>query len=121
MILEVLRDDGRPALPGEEGEVVGTALHSWIAPLIRFRMGDLVTRGAGPCSCGASNSVLTRVQGRVADRFFLPSGRSIHPRRRSRVFGYSWFPCVGQTRPPNRLVRWAVCLRPSSQNRFASK
>jgi phenylacetate-CoA ligase len=78
MIMEVMHD-GRPALPGEEGELVGTALHSWTAPLIRFRLGDVVTRGEGSCPCGAPNSVLTRVQGRTADRFLLPSGRSIHP------------------------------------------
>jgi len=39
---------------------------------LRFRLGDLVTRGA-------SGSILARIQGRVADRFVLPDGRSIHP------------------------------------------
>jgi phenylacetate-CoA ligase len=78
-IVEVIREDGRPALPGEQGELVGTALHSWAAPLIRFRLEDVVTRGEDSCTCGAPNSVLTRVQGRIADRFLLPSGSSIHP------------------------------------------
>jgi len=71
VIAEVVRD-GRPAGPGEEGEFVGTALHSWAMPFLRFRLGDLVTRGA-------SGSILARIQGRVADRFVLPDGRSIHP------------------------------------------
>ena len=79
VIVEVLRQDGRPAAPEEEGELVGTALHSWTVPLIRFRLGDLVTRGKGACICGAPNSLLTRVQGRIVDRFLLPSGRTIHP------------------------------------------
>jgi phenylacetate-CoA ligase len=79
MVMEVIREDGRPALPGEEGELVGTALHSWTSPLIRFRLGDVVTRGEDSCPCGVPNSVLTRVQGRIADRFVLPSGKSIHP------------------------------------------
>ena len=79
VIVEVIHESGRPALPGEEGELVGTALHSWTAPLIRFRLGDVVTRGEDSCPCGAPNSTLTHMQGRIADRFVLPSGRSIHP------------------------------------------
>jgi phenylacetate-CoA ligase len=71
LIAEVLRD-GSPAEPGEEGEFVGTSLHSWAMPFLRFRLGDLVTRG-----CAAST--LTGVQGRLVDRFHLPDGSSIHP------------------------------------------
>jgi phenylacetate-CoA ligase len=78
LIAEVLKD-GRPVEPGEEGELVGTALHSFAMPFIRFRLGDQVTRGEGRCACGASNSILQRVVGRVMDRFQLPDGRSIHP------------------------------------------
>jgi phenylacetate-CoA ligase len=70
VISEVLRG-GRPAEPGDEGEFVGTSLHSWAMPFLRFRLGDLVTRGAG--------STLSRVQGRLVDRFLLPDGASIHP------------------------------------------
>ncbi|MCZ7384318.1 MAG: hypothetical protein O8C63_06155 [Candidatus Methanoperedens sp.] len=78
LIAEVMKD-GRPAEPGEEGELVGTALHSWAMPFIRFRLGDQVTRGEDRCACGAPNSILARVEGRVADRFELPDGRSVHP------------------------------------------
>lgn len=78
VIAEVIKD-GRPAEPGEEGELVGTALHSFAMPFLRFRLGDQVTRGGARCPCGASNSTLTRVVGRAMDRFTLPDGRSIHP------------------------------------------
>jgi len=77
MIAEVI-SDGRAVEPNREGELVGTALHSWAMPFIRFRLGDLVTRGPDHCPCGVQYSVVTGVQGRVADRFELP-GRSIHP------------------------------------------
>ena len=78
MITEVLAGDN-PAPPNEDGELVGTALHSRAMPFIRFRLGDLVTRGPDRCPCGASNSTLARVRGRVADRFEFPGGISIHP------------------------------------------
>ncbi len=78
MIAEVIVN-GRAAQPGETGELVGTALYSWAAPFIRFRLGDLVTRGPDGCPCGAPNATLARVQGRVADRFELPDGTSMHP------------------------------------------
>lgn len=71
VIAEVLRD-GRPARPGEQGEFVGTALHSWAMPFLRFRLGDLVTLGESP-------STLKEIQGRSMDRFVLPGGSSLHP------------------------------------------
>ena len=78
VIAEVLNGDN-PALPHEDGELVGTALHSWAMPFIRFRLGDLVTRGPNQCPCGAPNSTLARVRGRVADRFEFSGGVSLHP------------------------------------------
>ena len=71
VIAEVLRD-GRPVGPGEQGEFVGTALHSWAMPFLRFRLGDLVTLGESP-------STLKEIQGRSMDRFVLPGGISLHP------------------------------------------
>lgn len=78
VILEVLCD-GRPAGPGEEGEVVATALHSYAMPFIRYRLDDLVTVGETPCPCGASGRTLGRILGRVMERFVLPGGERIHP------------------------------------------
>jgi phenylacetate-CoA ligase len=78
VLAEVL-DGDRPAAFNEEGEFVGTALHSWAMPFIRMRLGDLVTRGPERCSCGRRGSILARVQGRLLDRFLLPGGESMHP------------------------------------------
>jgi phenylacetate-CoA ligase len=71
VIAEVLQD-GRPVAAGEQGEFVGTALHSWAMPFIRFGLGDMVTRGETP-------STLKEIQGRLIDRFVLPDGSTIHP------------------------------------------
>jgi phenylacetate-CoA ligase len=78
VLVEVLRD-GRSAEPGEEGELVGTALHSFAMPFIRYRLEDVVVRGPSGCPCGAPNFTLAQIHGRTFDRFELPGGRSIHP------------------------------------------
>jgi phenylacetate-CoA ligase len=78
VIVEVLHE-GRPARPGESGEIAFTSLHTWAAPLIRYMPGDVVERGIDHCSCGAPNSCLANITGRVQDRFVLPDGQSIHP------------------------------------------
>jgi len=80
VLVEVLRD-GRAAEPGEQGELVATALHSFAMPFIRYRLGDWVTRGPSCCACGAANSTLGAVHGRTFDRFELPGGRTIDPYR----------------------------------------
>jgi phenylacetate-CoA ligase len=75
--LELLRD-GRPVLPGQPGEVVVTNLHAYAMPFIRYRLGDLATRG-DVCSCGQPFSTLGAIQGRMLDYFPLPDGRLLHP------------------------------------------
>ena len=77
-IVEVIKD-GRPAAPGERGEVVLTALHSFAMPFIRFRLGDIVTKGDSHCACGQPFATIRSVQGRMFDYFPLPDGRLIHP------------------------------------------
>jgi phenylacetate-CoA ligase len=78
VVLEVV-DDTRVVGPGETGEVVATALHSFAMPFIRYRLGDIVTRGPAPCPCGAPFSTIRVVQGRMLDCFPLPGGRLLHP------------------------------------------
>lgn len=78
LIVEVLRD-GRPVAPGHRGEIVITSLHSFAMPIIRFRLGDVVTRGAERCACGHPFATLRAIEGRMQDYFPLPDGRLLHP------------------------------------------
>ncbi|MGH7822963.1 MAG: phenylacetate--CoA ligase family protein, partial [Candidatus Binatia bacterium] len=64
-VVEVLVD-GRPAAPGERGEVVLTALHSLAMPFIRYGLGDLVIQGERTCACGAPFATIRAVEGAVA-------------------------------------------------------
>ncbi len=79
VLVEVVGADGVPVAPGETGEVVVTALHSFTMPLIRFRIGDVAVQGRDSCACGAPFATIESVQGRMLDMFPLPSDRVIHP------------------------------------------
>ena len=78
-IVELLVD-GRPARPGETGEVVITDLNNFSVPLIRYRIGDLAVavEPKAVCPCGRSLSRIGRIEGRTqaivhcADGTWLP-------------------------------------------------
>ena len=76
--VQVIRD-GRIAEPGETGEMVVTALHSYAMPFIRYKLGDVVVQGSTTCSCGSPFSTIRSIQGRTADFLSLPNGRLVHP------------------------------------------
>jgi len=65
-IVEILVG-GRPALPGELGEVVVTDLNNYVMPFIRYRIGDLAYAAddTGPCPCGRGLPRIGAVEGRV--------------------------------------------------------
>lgn len=64
-ILEILVD-GRPALPGETGEIVITDLNNFSMPLIRYRIGDLsVAVNQNTCECGRSHYMIGDITGRT--------------------------------------------------------
>ena len=84
VLVEVVVGD-RHALPGEVGEVVITELYSRDAPLIRYRLGDMVVPGdPAPCRCGRGLPTLERVEGRTSQMIQMPDGRQVH----SEVFSY---------------------------------
>jgi len=72
-----LECDGRPAMPGELGEVLVTDLHNYAMPFIRYRNGDLAVSAARPCSCGRGLPLLACVEGRVLDMIVAPDGRYV--------------------------------------------
>ena len=84
-LVEILVD-GRPAEPGETGEVVITDLNNFFVPLIRYRIGDLATQvdNSQPCPCGRGLSRIGRIEGRTqaivhcADGTWLPGAFFLH-------------------------------------------
>jgi phenylacetate-CoA ligase len=66
--VEVIREDGGPAAPGESGELVVTDLSNFYMPLVRFRTGDIAVRGTTGCACGRNLSLLERIEKRTQER-----------------------------------------------------
>ncbi len=65
---EIIRTEtGKPAAPGELGEVVITTLCKEALPLIRYRTGDLARLIPEPCPCGSPFPRISRIAGRVDD------------------------------------------------------
>jgi phenylacetate-CoA ligase len=63
---------------GDRWEIVGTALHNWGFPLIRYRTGDHVgPAGTSLCPCGRAFPALGRIDGRVSDCFTSADGRPL--------------------------------------------
>jgi phenylacetate-CoA ligase len=85
-VLEVLKD-GRPARPGETGEVVITNLNNYGFPFIRYRLGDVARLSElDRCPCGRQHPLLDRVEGRQVDLFKTRDGRTIWGDFQSTVF-----------------------------------
>jgi len=74
VLVEVLREDGSPADPGETGEIVVTSLINYAMPLIRYRIGDLGAWAEAPCSCGRVWPLLRSITGRISDTFVTADG-----------------------------------------------
>jgi phenylacetate-CoA ligase len=80
-------------------ELVGTSLNNPAMPLQRYRTGDTVVPGEGPCPCGRVFPTIKTVLGRQEQVITLPDGRMIG--RLDRIF-------QGHDR---HLVEGQVCYR----------
>jgi phenylacetate-CoA ligase len=77
VILEVLHE-GRPAKEGERGEVVATNMHAYAMPFIRYRLGDIATRGEHHPNCSQPFSSIRSIQAGITDHVPLTDGRVVH-------------------------------------------
>jgi phenylacetate-CoA ligase len=69
--------DGKPAKPGESGELVITDLHNYGMPFIRYKNGDLATQSAKICSCGRGLPLIEDIDGRKTDIIVAFNGTKI--------------------------------------------
>lgn len=68
VVLEILDKDGRPAEPGEIGQVVITDLFNKAMPLIRYKIGDMAVASDGRiCDCGNPLPLIEKLLGRDRD------------------------------------------------------
>lgn len=45
-VLEILDEENQPVKPGEEGRIIITNLYNYTVPILRYELGDYVTRGS---------------------------------------------------------------------------
>ena len=114
-IVEVLDEEGRPAPPGTVGELVATSLELTSMPLVRYRMGDMAARIAGPCACGRGLGLMTRVKGRTAHAIRRPGGGLIVTPVITSLFGkaqaYEWVRGFQVREEPGNRLRFLLDAR----------
>jgi phenylacetate-CoA ligase len=84
--LEIVKEDGQPAKPGESGEIIMTELNNQAMPFIRYKIGDLATRvdENEKCECGRGLPLIGEIVGRALDTAVTPTGKQLH----AHVFNY---------------------------------
>jgi len=78
LYIEVLREDGTCAQPGELGQVAITELHSRAMPLIRYQIMDSVVLADAACDCGRGLPLIQDIVGRAYDYLVSRSGNRFH-------------------------------------------
>jgi phenylacetate-CoA ligase len=61
------------------GLIIGTSLHNYAMPFIRYVTGDLGQISSKQCPCGRGLSVLKNIAGRKDDILITPSGKRVLP------------------------------------------
>ena len=74
LYVEFLDKYGVPVHPGEQGHVVITDLTNMAMPFIRYKIEDIGTPSKKQCSCGRSQPLIEKIEGRVADFLIKPNG-----------------------------------------------
>ncbi len=64
-------------IESNDGIILGTNLHNFAMPMIRYKQNDLGTISEKTCECGRSFRILENFLGRKNDCFTLPSGKVI--------------------------------------------
>jgi len=78
LMMEFLKD-GEEVASGESGEIVCTNLSNHAMPLIRYKLGDVGTKGEEQCSCGVTLPLMKVIEGRIDDFLRTLDGRLISP------------------------------------------
>ena len=69
-----------PAEDGELATLIVTDLHNRAMPMIRYRLGDLVTVDRSPCACGRTTPRVS-VEGRACETIVRDDGTVLTPRQ----------------------------------------
>lgn len=76
-INEVVDADGSPVANGKEGYLVGTSLHNYVMPFIRYKTNDITKITSGQCSCGRYMPRFRGVTTKDEDIVVTPEGKLV--------------------------------------------
>jgi phenylacetate-CoA ligase len=112
LIVEVVRQDGTKAAPGEIGRLICTAFDSYAMPFIRYTVGDLGMLTNGSCECGCAFPILGgTIEGRTVDQIRRSDGLVISPYQF--IDSFKWVQGIGQYQVTQETVeRLTVRLVP---------
>lgn len=79
VVVEVVREDGAKAGPGEEGRIAITSLYLFGMPFIRYLIGDSVRVPAVRPDCDVGFGAIEGIEGRLIDYLRLKGGRQVSP------------------------------------------
>jgi phenylacetate-CoA ligase len=79
--VEIVDGGGHPAVPGQMGELLLTALWNPLMPFVRYRIGDAAAWATRPCRCGSRLPALTDLAGRTMSWIVDDDGRRVAPQR----------------------------------------
>ncbi|MFG2988380.1 phenylacetate--CoA ligase family protein [Streptomyces sp. NPDC048257] len=79
MRIEILDEDNRPVADGEFGSIVISTFWHRSLPVIRYRLGDLMSVSTERCACGRSLPVVKELLGRENTLLYRRSGTGLAP------------------------------------------
>jgi len=77
LFIEIIKENGTPAKPGEMGDIVITDLHNYGMPFIRYKIGDMGVASDRVCPCGKGLPMVEDIVGRTLDMIRTPDGKCI--------------------------------------------
>lgn len=75
--LEFLDNNDTPVRPGQRGRIIVTDLTNLAMPFIRYATEDIGILFNKRCSCGRTQPLIERIEGRVADYLVTPDGKLV--------------------------------------------
>lgn len=78
-IAEIIGDNGQRLGPGSTGVLVGTSLHNYAMPMLRYVTNDMASLKVHHCSCGRGLPLMDDVTTKAEDLITLRDGRLISP------------------------------------------
>jgi len=75
--VEFLDNDGKPVVPGKRGIIIVTDLSNLAMPFIRYRIEDIGIPSEKKCTCGRTQPLIEKIEGRIADFLVSPEGKLV--------------------------------------------